>query len=157
MLSTSTTPSGELKEMTKEQMGLGFKGILNSGPAIVAAMVGANGLGAALFMLAEDASWNDSFYWAWVTSMSIGYGDISPATTVGRIVAILLGAFVLYVITPLVVGKFVMSALEDQNAFTHEEQEEIKRQEALQSIKLDDILFLVNEVQKSLDQTRGIK
>lgn len=139
-------------------MGLGFKGILNSAPAIVGALIGGNALGAWGFMLLEQGhSYGESFYWAWVTSMSIGYGDISPASSGGRIIAVLLGAFVLYVITPLVVGKFVMSALEDQNAFTHEEQEEIKVKITLQGGKIDDILFLTNEVQRSLDQMRGMK
>lgn len=124
--------------MTKTQVGLGFKGILNSLPAIIGALLSANLLGALLFMWLEHASWNDSFYWSWITSMSIGYGDISPVTTGGRLVAILLGAFVLYVITPLVVGKFVMSALEDSNAFTHDEQEQIKE-------KLDLILHTLND------------
>jgi voltage-gated potassium channel len=83
-------------------------------------------IGAWLFMLAEHHSWRDSFYWAWITSLSIGYGDISPETWPGKMIAMCLGAFVLYVMTPLVVGKFVMAALANQHEFTHTEQEEIK-------------------------------
>lgn len=103
-----------------------FRRLTNRPISIVFALVYSNMIGAYLFMLIEHQSWRDSWYWAWVTSMSIGYGDVTPHTFAGKFLAVVLGAFVLYVITPLLVGKFVLAALENQNEFTHTEQEEIK-------------------------------
>lgn len=37
-------------------------------------------------------SYTDALYWAIITATSIGYGDITPVTTTGRIIAALLGA-----------------------------------------------------------------
>lgn len=135
-------------------MGLGFKGILNSAPVIVGSLIMSNLIGAILFMLAENQPWEESFYWAWVTSMSIGYGDISPVTTGGRLVAILLGAFVLYVITPLVVGKFVMSAIHDSNAFDHAEQEQVKHDT---HVTHDTVLLIEGQLSDTLITLRKIE
>lgn len=37
-------------------------------------------------------SYTDALYWAIITATSIGYGDITPVTTTGRIIAAVLGA-----------------------------------------------------------------
>ncbi|WP_137602422.1 ion transporter [Paucilactobacillus nenjiangensis] len=45
---------------------------------------------AVLYAVAENASLVDSLWWAIVTVTTVGYGDISPHTGVGRLAAILL-------------------------------------------------------------------
>lgn len=40
--------------------------------------------------LFEDMSFTDSLWWAFVTATTVGYGDLSPSTTIGRIIAALL-------------------------------------------------------------------
>lgn len=79
-----------------------------------------------LFFLFEGKGYGDSIWWAFVTAMTVGYGDISPATVAGRILAVVLMHIVPLVLVPIIVARFSMKLVEDKNAFEHEEQEEMK-------------------------------
>lgn len=52
---------------------------------VIAIFAGAVGI-----CLAEDMSFTDGLWWAFVTATTVGYGDLSPVTDVGRIIAALL-------------------------------------------------------------------
>lgn len=47
-------------------------------------------LAAGIYSLTEHASYANSIWWAIVTATTVGYGDISPHTLLGRTVAVLL-------------------------------------------------------------------
>ena len=47
--------------------------------------------GTLIFMIIEDLSLVDGFYFSFVTLATIGYGDISPTTDVGKIVTVIYG------------------------------------------------------------------
>lgn len=55
------------------------------------------GLIVALFALAlitswvEDLSLGDALYFTFITALTVGYGDISPGTELGRMVSVLVG------------------------------------------------------------------
>lgn len=46
-----------------------------------------------IMMCAEDMSFPDALWWSFVTCTTVGYGDISPSSTIGRIIAVLLMIF----------------------------------------------------------------
>lgn len=46
-----------------------------------------------MIMFAENMTFRDALWWSIVTCTTVGYGDISPATSVGRIVAVTLMMF----------------------------------------------------------------
>lgn len=83
-------------------------------------------LSGALFSYFEDKPLFESFWWACVTGLTIGYGDLYPVTVGGKIVAIGLMHAVPLIIIPLIVARLLNTVIEDKNAFTNEEQENIK-------------------------------
>ncbi len=93
---------------------------------IIAAYVVIISLCATLFSYFEDKPLFDAFWWAIVTGLTIGYGDLYPATVAGKIVAVFLMHIIPLVIVPLIVAKLLMTVIDDRNAFTHEEQEQFR-------------------------------
>lgn len=49
------------------------------------------GVGAAVYHWLEGWDWLDSFYFVVITLTTIGYGDLTPATTAGKLVTIFYG------------------------------------------------------------------
>jgi len=58
-------------------------------------------------------SYTDALYWAIITATSIGYGDITPITTTGRIIAAILG--IMGVITIGIVTGLIMDWITPRN------------------------------------------
>lgn len=48
-------------------------------------------LGGVVISLVEDMKLGDAIYFAFITGLSIGYGDITPATAWGRVVSVAIG------------------------------------------------------------------
>lgn len=80
-----------------------------------------------LYGLAEGGSAGDSVWWAVVTASTVGYGDIAPTTWQGRVLAGLLISTMVLLVIPLITAHFASKLIVDQDAFRHEEQEELKR------------------------------
>lgn len=74
----------------------------------------------------NDASFGDALWWAVVTASTVGYGDISPKTVPGRAIAGVLISVMVLLVIPLVTAHFASKLIVDNDAFRHEEQEELK-------------------------------
>ncbi len=79
-------------------------------------------LSALIFMLLEKQSFSASLYWAGTTATSTGYGDISPKTIGGQVLAFILMHLSIFVVAPMIVVRLIDRLNEDRDAFTHEEQ-----------------------------------
>ncbi|HEX6074826.1 MAG TPA: potassium channel family protein [Micromonosporaceae bacterium] len=94
-------------------------------------------LAALLFSLVEDNSFLDSLWWCVVTALTIGYGDISPETPAGRIIATLFQHFWIFGIAPLIIVNVIVRITRDRDEYTHAEQEWIQESIARLARKLD--------------------
>lgn len=106
--------------------------VANSFPLIVLIYVTSLVLGGLMFSLLEHRSIGDGLWWADVTALTIGYGDLSPATAAGRAVATVFQHFWVYGMVPLIAVNLLTHVMRDQNQFSHEEQE--WQEEALKAI-----------------------
>ena len=80
---------------------------------------------ALIFMALEKHSFLASLYWAGTTATSTGYGDISPKTMWGQVLAFVLMHLSIFVVAPMIVVRLIDRLNQDRDAFTHEEQVQI--------------------------------
>jgi len=91
-----------------------------------------------LFYVSEPGVRNlgDGIWWALVTITTVGYGDITPVTTLGRVVAsslMLLGLGLIATITAIVSAKFI------QNFVDHHTNDDVLEKLDEMQLELDDI------------------
>jgi voltage-gated potassium channel len=75
----------------------------------------------------RDVSVGDAIWWAVVTASTVGYGDISPQSWQARLMAGLLISVMVLLVVPLITAHFASKLIVDQDAFRHDEQEELKQ------------------------------
>ena len=95
-----------------------------------------------IFYLTEDnvKSFGDGIWWALVTVTTVGYGDITPATNLGRFVAsalMFLGLGLIATVTAIVSAKFV------QNFVDHHTNDDVLE-------KLEEISDEIEELKKKI-------
>jgi voltage-gated potassium channel len=81
---------------------------------------------AAVYSVIEHTPYLDSIYWAVVTATTLGYGDLSPHTASGRILTAFLISSTVFLLIPLITANLTSKLIVNRDAFTHEEQEEVK-------------------------------
>ena len=100
--------------------------IANSAKATVITFLTLVLASAIIYSIIEDKSVGDSVWWAVVTATTVGYGDTYPTHAGGRILAGVLISSMVLLVVPLITAHFASKLIVDQDAFRHEEQEEIK-------------------------------
>ena len=79
-----------------------------------------------LYALLEHSGFVDALYWSVVTATTLGYGDISPHTDAGRFLTAALITLTVFVFIPTITANIASKLIVNRDAFTHEEQEQIK-------------------------------
>lgn len=92
-----------------------------------------------IYSRVEQKSAADSVWWAVVTASTVGYGDISPTTWQGRTLAALLISTMVLLVIPLITAHFASRLIVDDDAFEHEEQEELKADVRRMRILLEEL------------------
>ena len=100
--------------------------VANSHRALAGALALILSAGTLSHSILENSSFGDALWWAVVTASTVGYGDISPSTVPGRTIAGLMIAAMVLLIVPLVTAQILSRLVRDDNAFTHNEQEQLK-------------------------------
>lgn len=99
--------------------------VLNRAWWVIVLMVFVHLAAGLVFSAVEDKSLWDGQWWASVTGFTVGYGDLFPVTTVGRVVAQVY--MFVYGILWLVLAAHVLGAvLEEKHLFSNEEQERME-------------------------------
>ena len=79
------------------------------------------------FMTVEDFDFHKAVWFSFITSLTIGYGDVSPATTLGKIFTIVFALQWILFIIPCFLVNMIDVARRDKDKFSHEEQEQLKK------------------------------
>ena len=80
-----------------------------------------------LYAIFEKKNFADSLWWALITATTVGYGDSYPNTTGGRFVAVTLVLGMILFLIPMITASIASKLIVNRDAFTHEEQEEMKQ------------------------------
>ncbi|MEE6659044.1 potassium channel family protein [Limosilactobacillus pontis] len=93
-----------------------------------------------MYCISEKVSFPTALWWSIVTSTTVGYGDISPTTLVGKLAAVinmLIGIGLVGMLTSSITGYFAKSSGDDI--------EELKQQNEQLKEKLNEIEKLIKE------------
>jgi voltage-gated potassium channel len=105
---------------------LTFTRVANSPGLLLVTFLALMATASVLYGVFEDAGLFDSLYWSVVTATTLGYGDFSPHSTPGKVLTSALIISTVFLFIPTITANLASKLIVNRDAFTHEEQEEIK-------------------------------
>lgn len=99
-----------------------FKKIANNGSLLLTLYGGTFAIGAYTYFFIENVALIDAYYWASTTMTTVGYGDVTPKTTGGKVFTILFQTWSIIIILPLTIAWILGKVNKD--AFTDDEQKD---------------------------------
>lgn len=109
-----------------DRVGASLIRITNSPRSLLLTAMALLGAASIAYSIAEGENILTGFWWSIVTATTVGYGDAYPHTVAGKFTAGLLMASMVLFFIPMVTASFASRLIVNRDAFTHEEQEEIK-------------------------------
>ncbi len=100
--------------------------IANSPYRLMALFLATVALASLCYAFLEGAPLGDSVYWAVVTMTTLGYGDLSPSTGVGKTMTGGLITFTVFILIPTITANVSAWLIVNRDTFTDDEQEAIK-------------------------------
>lgn len=94
-------------------------------------------LGSLGYTIAEGAHLGDSLYWTITTMSTVGYGDMSPDTPLGKLMTSVLMLWSVFGLVPIIVSNIVTKVIHDPHLWTSDEKEFVKMQLAAMSKDAD--------------------
>ena len=79
------------------------------------------------YSMSEKTPFLDALWWSIVTATTVGYGDSFPQNLQGKITAVVLMLSMVLLIIPAITARMASGLIVNNDAFTHVEQEELKR------------------------------
>ena len=105
----------------------GLVWLANSPRALIASYFVLILISSLLYSLFESGvSLGEALWWSVVTASTVGYGDYSPKSVEARVLAALLISTMVLLVIPLITAHFASKLIVDNDAFHHDEQEELK-------------------------------
>ena len=85
---------------------------------VLIALLALMAIGAGLISIAEGMNYWEALYFASITGLTVGYGDVAPTTVLGRIVSVLIAliGLVFFGIIVAVANRAIVKAMEQQRS-----------------------------------------
>lgn len=122
--------------------------LANKALPLIITFLGAMTLAAVAFSIVEDKDLSNGYWWATVTATTVGYGDLYPTHLSTKLIGGAFMFFCVFYIQPLLTAKFSAQLIVNSDAFTHEEQEELKEQSRQQVELLQQIMERLDSLEK---------